>query len=111
MGGEKIFQRSKQHIYFKDHDIDFYFRLAFGYQFIEGPEYGECFHTASRISEGDPESRIRQTHATYERLSNPNKALRTFTEDEGADVHCRLNNFSLMQRIVFDWPDGIFRPQ
>ncbi len=59
MSDEKIFQRSKQKIYFKNPDMDFYFMLALGYQSHRGSEYGECFYAASRIKEGDIESWIK----------------------------------------------------
>ena len=34
--------------------------------------------------------------------------LREFTDAEGADGHCQLNNLRLAQTVVFDWLDRVF---
>jgi hypothetical protein len=46
----------------------------------------------------------------YDALTVP-KHFYVFSIEEGADAHCQLNNFSLMQQFVYDWLDDVFAAQ
>jgi dienelactone hydrolase len=48
-----------------------------------------------------------QTYACYAALRSP-KALRIFTEEEGADAHSQANNQRLAHQVVFDFFDETF---
>src|SRR3712207_7432454 len=39
------------------------------------------------------------------------KAMRVLTAEEGAEAHTHVNNFPLLQGVVFDWLDEIFAPE
>lgn len=56
MHNEKLWQRSKQKIHFKNEDMDFYFAWILSHQSEGGSAFGECFYTASHVKDGDPES-------------------------------------------------------
>lgn len=56
MSRGKLLQRHRHRIYFRNPDMDFYFMWVLGHQTYGGAEFGECFHIASRIRDGDPES-------------------------------------------------------
>lgn len=58
-------------------------------------------------SANDPAETIRQTHQTYDLLTNPMKAKVIFTEETGADAHCQLNNPELAYTTLFDWLDSV----
>jgi pimeloyl-ACP methyl ester carboxylesterase len=49
----------------------------------------------------------KQTHACFAALRIP-KALRVFTEEEGADAHSQANNQRLAHQIIFDFFDETF---
>ncbi len=63
--------------------------------------------TLALVGEGEGDEAIFQTQRFYEDVSGP-KALRMFTEKEGADSHCQITNLSLMNAIVITWLDGVF---
>jgi len=51
---------------------------------------------------------LRQAQEAYQLLSNPQKAIHVFTEEEGADAFRQVNNFSLQHQVAFDWLDEVF---
>lgn len=53
---ERLWQRSRQRIYFQNDDMDYYLSWALAYSTYSGAQHGECLHTASRIKDGDPDS-------------------------------------------------------
>jgi pimeloyl-ACP methyl ester carboxylesterase len=58
--------------------------------------------------EGDPPDALVQTREVYDGLENPRKAIRIFTAEEGAEAHTHVNNFPLLDQVVFDWLDEAF---
>ena len=62
------------------------------------------------VGTGEPEAFKKQTYACYSALKGP-KALRVFTEEEGADAHSQANNQRLAHHVVFDWLDETFAPR
>jgi alpha-beta hydrolase superfamily lysophospholipase len=56
---------------------------------------------------GEQETFKKQTYACYAVLRSP-KALRVFTEEEGADAHSQANNQRLAHQVVFDFFDETF---
>ncbi|MFB0563948.1 MAG: alpha/beta hydrolase family protein [Candidatus Lokiarchaeia archaeon] len=74
---------------------------------IEGLEERIICPTLSLVSVGEGEEAVAQARQFHEKLTCP-KTLRVFTEKEGADGHCQVNNRSLMYQVVFDWLDGVF---
>ncbi|WP_052375720.1 MULTISPECIES: alpha/beta hydrolase family protein [Methanobacterium] len=61
--------------------------------------------TLALVGEGD--EAIFQAQRFYEGVSG-SKALRMFTEKEGAESHCQITNLSLMNAAVMMWLDGVF---
>jgi pimeloyl-ACP methyl ester carboxylesterase len=61
------------------------------------------------LGTGEQETFKKQTYACYTALRSP-KALRVFTEEEGADAHSQANNQRLAHQVVFDWLDETFAP-
>ncbi len=53
MKKEKLWQRSKQRIFFDNEDMDFYLSWALALQHDHGSTHGECFYAASQIRDGD----------------------------------------------------------
>ena len=62
------------------------------------------------LSDGEGPELRRQTLALYEdfKRRGVNVTLREFTDAEGADGHCQLNNLRLTHTVVFDWLDRVF---
>jgi pimeloyl-ACP methyl ester carboxylesterase len=59
------------------------------------------------LGTGEQETFKKQTYACYAALRSP-KALRIFTEEEGADAHSQANNQKLAHQVVFDFFDETF---
>jgi esterase/lipase len=59
-------------------------------------------------SEGEGQSMLEQAREVYDMVRSEKKLIHVFTAAEGADAHCQLNNFSIMQEAVYDWLDDIF---
>jgi hypothetical protein len=59
------------------------------------------------LGTGEQETFKKQTYACYAALRSP-KALRVFTEEEGADAHSQANNQRLAHQVVFDFFDETF---
>jgi pimeloyl-ACP methyl ester carboxylesterase len=59
------------------------------------------------LGTGEQQTFKKQTYACYSALRSP-KALRVFTEEEGADAHSQANNQRLAHQVVFDWLDETF---
>src|SRR3712207_3659480 len=61
MSTNRIGQRHKNQIYFKDSELDFYLQaFPLGYQTYGGATVGEAFYAASRINEKDPNSWVEE---------------------------------------------------
>lgn len=62
------------------------------------------------LSEGEGRELRRQTVDLYAgfKQRGVDVTLRTFTDAEGADGHCQLNNLRLAQTVIFDWLDRVF---
>jgi pimeloyl-ACP methyl ester carboxylesterase len=56
---------------------------------------------------GDSQEQIRQMNEFYAEVNVPRKDRRVFTLEEGAEAHCQVNNYALMQAVVFDWLDEV----
>jgi pimeloyl-ACP methyl ester carboxylesterase len=59
------------------------------------------------LGTGEQQTFKKQTYTCYATLKGP-KALRVFTEEEGADAHSQANNQRLAHQVVFDWLDETF---
>jgi hypothetical protein len=59
------------------------------------------------LGTGEQETFKKQTYACYAALRSP-KALRVFTEEEGADAHSQANNQRLAHQVVIDLFDETF---
>ena len=62
------------------------------------------------LGTGEQQTFKKQTYACYAALRSP-KALRVFTEEEGADAHSQANNQRLAHQVVFDYFDETFTPK
>jgi alpha-beta hydrolase superfamily lysophospholipase len=103
MKKEKLWQRSKQRIRFRNDDMDFYFAWILAHQNEGGSALGECFYTASQIKDGDPESwykawsemarrvesQATQALANGHRVSAREAYLRAFTYHQMASIFIR----------------------
>lgn len=64
--------------------------------------------TLCLAGESEGEAFMRQALEVYQSLGTQNKAMHVFTEEEGADAHCQLNNLGRMHEVVYDWLDEVF---
>ena len=46
----------------------------------------------------------------FDHLEHPKKAMRILTAEEGAEAHTHVNNFPLLDQVVFDWLDEALAP-
>ncbi len=116
MADDKIAQRKKQKIFFKNEDVDFNLLWVLGYQTGGGSEVGECFHVASQIRENDPESwakawsesatwleaRANDAKAGGHAVTARNEYLRAFTYHKMASMGLRYND----PRFREEWSKG-----
>jgi len=65
----------------------------------------EC-PTLCLVSEGGRALQNEQAREFYNALNAP-KQMRTFTQDEGAEAQCEVNNLGLMQATLFNWLDEL----
>lgn len=63
MSNNRIFERSKVRVRFKNEDMDFLFQWALGYGIYGGLSHGELFAIAAHIEDGKPDSWAQQFHA------------------------------------------------
>jgi pimeloyl-ACP methyl ester carboxylesterase len=59
--------------------------------------------------EGEAEITLKLARASFEKLPNPCKQLSILTKEQGGEAHCQVNNLRLLNQVVFDWLDGVFR--
>jgi pimeloyl-ACP methyl ester carboxylesterase len=59
--------------------------------------------------EADPPECLTQTREVFEQLRDARKQMRVFTAAEGAEAHCHVDNFPLLQEVVFDWLDTVLQ--
>ncbi len=116
MSDDKMIQRKKQKLFFKNEDTDFSFLWALAYGPGGGSEIGECFHAASQIKENDPESwarawsdtasrleaRAGESKAGGHRITARNEYLRAYTYHKTASMGLRYND----PRFRDEWARG-----
>ncbi|MFD2882258.1 alpha/beta hydrolase family protein [Paenibacillus rhizoplanae] len=61
----------------------------------------------SMYSEAEHPEMQRQAIDTYEKAPNKKNAIFKGTEEDGADLHCQLNNLPLSYQVMFDWLDEV----
>ncbi len=57
--------------------------------------------------EGEAPITLQIARETYEKLPHPRKRLVIFTEEEGGEAHCQVNNLSLPNGVMFDWLEEV----
>jgi pimeloyl-ACP methyl ester carboxylesterase len=58
MAKTTMFERSRTKVRFSNEDMDYLFQVVLGYHTHGGASFGELFHAAAKVEEGDPESWI-----------------------------------------------------
>jgi esterase/lipase len=61
------------------------------------------------VGDGDSDEQIRQCHTFYENVSSTVKEMRVFTQEDGASMHCQIDNFNLLEQAAFDWLEKVFK--
>ena len=59
------------------------------------------------VGEGDADQEIKQCHSFYENEGTSTKAMRVFTREDGASVHCQVDNMPLLAQVAYDWLDDV----
>lgn len=59
--------------------------------------------TLCMAGEGEPDITLELARTTYEQLPNPLSKLVIFTEEEGSEAHCQVDNLALPNGVMFDW--------
>ena len=62
---------------------------------------------------GESEAKVtlEQTRTCYARLPHPLKKLSILTAEEGGATHCQVDNLPLLNRMIFDWLNGIIEEE
>lgn len=86
-------------------------RIVKAYQYLR---YGrtkvgriEC-PTLCMAGEGEPDITLQLARTTYEQLPNPLSKLVIFTEEEGGEAHCQVDNLALPNGTMFTWLADVF---
>ena len=84
MNNNRIFERSKIRVRFKNEDMDFLFQWALGYGVYGGLSHGELFAIAAHIEDGNPDSWVKQFHSAGDRLCEQAEQLLTNQKEHSA---------------------------
>jgi hypothetical protein len=101
MNKQKLWQRSKQKVFFKNDDMDFVFQWILAHQGEGGAAFGECFYTAAQIKDGDPESWF----AAWRDLAHRKEMQATQAVEKGHRVSAReayLHAFTNSERFLLN---------
>lgn len=63
--------------------------------------------TLCLAGEGEAPITLQIARECFAQLPHPKKKLLIFTEEEGGEAHCQVNNLSLPNRAMFDWLDEV----
>ncbi len=85
MTKEKLWQRSKHKIRFRNEDMDFYFAWILAHQSENGASFGECFYAAAQVKDGDPES----WYTAWVEMSRRVESQATQVQEKGHRVSAR----------------------
>jgi pimeloyl-ACP methyl ester carboxylesterase len=75
MSNDRVFERSKMRVRFKNDDFDFVFQWALGYGVYGGLTHGELFAIAARIEDGNPDSWVTPFYLAGDRLRHAAEQL------------------------------------
>ncbi len=64
--------------------------------------------TLCLAGEGEAQITLDIARECYEQLSNPLNKLVIFTQEEGGEAHCQINNLALPNQVMFDWLARVF---
>ncbi len=67
--------------------------------------------TLCMAGEGEAQITLDIARECYEQLPNPLNKLVIFTQEEGGEAHCQINNLALPNQVMFDWLDRVFSPE
>jgi dienelactone hydrolase len=60
------------------------------------------------VGDGDSDEQLRQCRTFYEDVSSRVKEMKVFTKEDGASMHCQIDNFNLLEQVAFDWLETMF---
>ena len=63
--------------------------------------------TLCMAGEGEAKITLDLARQTYDQLPNPKKKLVIFTQAEGGEAHCQVNNLPLLNRVILDWLETV----
>jgi pimeloyl-ACP methyl ester carboxylesterase len=93
---------------------DIFHRLVKGFEFMAYARANcgkiQC-PTLCMAGESEAKVTLNQTRECFKRLPNPKKRLAILRKGEGGDEHCQVYNLELLNRVIFDWLDEVFRVQ
>lgn len=72
---------------------------------LDGIEKNITCPTLALASEEEGKEFIDQAKQFYENIAAKDKKFHIFSVDDGAGAHCQINNFTLMNQVVYDWLD------
>ena len=75
MARTTMFERSRTKVRFTNEDMDYLFQVVLGYHTHGGASFGELFHAAVKVEDGDPESWISAFREMGERIEHQAEEL------------------------------------
>ncbi|MDQ2995641.1 MAG: alpha/beta hydrolase [Chloroflexota bacterium] len=86
-------------------------RMAKAYDYLvygtADPRAIDC-PTLCLAGEGEAPITLQIARECFGQLPHPAKKLVIFTQAEGGEAHCQVNNLALPNRVMFDWLDTVF---
>jgi hypothetical protein len=70
-----MFERSRTKVRFSNEDMVYLFQVVLGYHTHGGASFGELFHAAAKVEDGDPESWISAFRGMGERIERQAEEL------------------------------------
>lgn len=64
--------------------------------------------TLCLAGEGEAPITLQIARECFAQLPHPKKKLVIFTQEEGGEAHCQVDNLALPNRVIFDWLDEVF---
>lgn len=93
------------------HPRDLARRVAKAYEYLVygtvDPRKIPC-PTLCLAGEGEAPITLKIARECIAKLPHPQKQLVIFTEEDGGEAHCQVNNLALPNRVIFDWLDTVF---
>ena len=102
MAKTTMFERSRTKVRFANEDMDYLFQVVLGYHTHGGASFGELFHAATKVEDGDPESWISSFQEMGKRIERQAAGLEVRGKASAAPAFLRAAAFLMNPKADFE---------